>query len=204
MGYYTCRLYESSNSNRPFSSQQRIANIHVLSILHTITMEGSMKHAGLSVTAGIFGFLVAVASVALPAGSAIADGGFRGASYVTTVKDSNGDFASRGVITLHADQTMSAIDSGQGGPTFFFSSQLGSWASSSTGRAVGRTIDFDYPNSDGGADVARLDYTIRFEHSGHQIIGTIILTTFPLQANPLDGGGTVAGTFTFSGNLITP
>jgi len=163
-----------------------------------------MKHAGLSVTAGIFGFLAAVASVALPTGSAIADGGFRGASYVTTVRDSNGNFASRGVITLHADQTMSVIDSGQGGPTFFFSSQLGSWEPSGTGRAVGRTIDFDYPNSEGGAEVARLNYTISFAHAGHQIAGTIILTAFPLQGNPLDGGGTVAGTFTFTGDLITP
>jgi hypothetical protein len=162
-----------------------------------------MKHAGLSVTAGFFGFLAA-AAVALPAGSAIAHGGFEGASYVTTVKDSNGNFASRGVITLHADQTMSVIDSGQGGPTFFFSSQLGSWEPNGKGGAVGRTIDFDYPNSESGADVARLDYTVSFEHAGHQITGTIILLTFPLEGNPLDGDGTVEGTFTFTGDLITP
>ena len=59
-------------------------------------------------------------------------------------------------------------------------------------------------SSEPGADVARLDYTISFAHTGHQITGTITLTTFPLQGNPLDGGGTVGGTFTFTGELITP
>jgi hypothetical protein len=38
------------------------------------------------------------------------------------------------------------------------------------------------------ADVARLDYTIRFDRDGNQAAGTITLTTFPLpNGNPLDG-----------------
>jgi hypothetical protein len=52
--------------------------------------------------------------------------------------------------------------------------------------------------------VARLDYTVKFAPDGTQVTGTITLTTFPLQGNPLDGGGTVAGRFTFVGNLVTP
>lgn len=41
----------------------------------------------------------------------------RGASYVITVTDTTtGTFDSRGVLTLHSDGTMSAIDSGQGAP----------------------------------------------------------------------------------------
>jgi hypothetical protein len=63
---------------------------------------------------------------------------------------------------------------------------------------------FDYPNSEPGTGMARLDYTISFEYADRQIIGTIILTTLPLQANPLDGSGTAEGTFTFTGDLITP
>jgi hypothetical protein len=105
------------------------------------------------------------------------------------------------VFTFHADFTMSAIDSGQGGPTFFFSSQLGSWKPDARDGLVARTIDFDFPPN---ADVARLDYTVKFSADGTQISGTITLTTFPLQSNPLDGGGTVAGHFTFVGNLVTP
>ncbi|MBV8362693.1 MAG: hypothetical protein JO189_32890 [Deltaproteobacteria bacterium] len=161
-----------------------------------------MKNAGLSLTAGIFGLLAVAGSVILPdARYAAADQGFNGASYITTVSDSNGNFASRGVITLHADHTVSVIDSGQGGPTFFFSSQLGSWKWNGNGGLKARTIDFDYPPN---ADVARLDYTIGFKHSGNQIMGTITLTTFPLTGNPLDGGGTVAGMFTFVGDLVKP
>jgi hypothetical protein len=104
-----------------------------------------MKHAGLSVTAGIFSLLAAVGSVVLPAHYAAADDGFMGASYITTVKDSAGNFASRGVITLHSDHTVSVIDSGPGGPSFFFTSQLGSWKPDGKGGLVARTIDFDFP-----------------------------------------------------------
>jgi hypothetical protein len=158
-----------------------------------------MKHVRLWVTVGIFGLLAAIGSVALL--HAQNDQGFSGGSYVTTVKDSAGNFASRGVITLHADQTMSVIDSGQGGPTFSFSSQLGSWKPNGSGGIVARTIDFGFPPS---TDVARLDYTISFAQDRSQVTGTITLTTFPLVANPLDGGGTVVGTFTFAGELIKP
>jgi hypothetical protein len=127
------------------------------------------------------------------------DQGASGASYLTTVKTSIGTFASRGVITLHADHTMSVIDSGQGGP-FFFSSQLGSWKPANGG-VVARTIDFNFPPN---AAVARLDYTISFSQDLNQVTGTITLTAFPLQGNPLDGGGTLVGTFTFTGQLIKP
>jgi hypothetical protein len=163
----------------------------------------AMKHLRLWVKAGIFGLLAALGSVALLHAQNAGDQGSSGASYLTTVKNSSGNFASRGVITLHTDHTMSVIDSGQGGPTFFFTSQLGSWKwnPSPSGGIVARTIDFDFPPS---ADVARLDYTISFSSDGSNVTGTIRLTTFPLNGNPLDGGGTVTGTFTFAGELIQP
>src|ERR1700758_59078 len=49
-----------------------------------------------------------------------------GAAYLTTVRDSSGNFPTRKVLTLHADHTMSVVAADQGGP-HFFSSQLGSW-----------------------------------------------------------------------------
>ena len=162
-----------------------------------------MKHPGLSATFGLLS-LACVGLIALHPEEAAADphGLFpRGATFVTTISDSTGAFASRGVFTFHADSTMSATDSGQGGPTFFFSSQLGSWKPDGKGGLVARTIDFDFPPN---ADVARLDYTVKFSDDGTQVTGTITLTTFPLQANPLDGGGTVVGNFTFVGTLVTP
>jgi hypothetical protein len=146
--------------------------------------------------------LVCLGAVALPARQATADilSLLHGASYLITIKDAAGVFASRGVLTLHSDGTMAAIDSGQGGPAFFFSSQLGAWKRNGTGGGVGRTLDFDFPQ----AGVARLDYTFTFSADGRHVTGTITLTDFPLQADPLDGGGTVIGTFTFAGTLVTP
>lgn len=122
-----------------------------------------------------------------------------GASFVLTILDSQGNFASRGVLTLHGDHTLSVTDSGQGGP-FFFTSQLGAWKFNKVG-IVARTVDFDYPPN---ADSGRLDYTITAGSSPGRISGTITLTIFPLTGNPLGSGGTVVGSFTFTGQLINP
>jgi hypothetical protein len=148
--------------------------------------------------------IVALGSVALlspskaAAQSAVSP---NGASFLTTVKDSNGNFTTRTVLTLHADHTMSVVAADQGGPTYFFSSQLGSWKSDGLGGVVGKTLDFDYPPN---ADVARIDYTIRFDPALGQATGTETLTTFPLQGNPFAGGGTLLGTYTFTGELVKP
>ncbi|CAL1242104.1 hypothetical protein [Candidatus Methylocalor cossyra] len=141
-----------------------------------------------------------LSSIALYAPTAAADP--RGGTYLLTIKDATtGAFASRGVITLHGDHTLSAIDSGQGGPDFFFSSQQGVWKPDSKGGAVGRTLDFNFPPSPG---VARLDYTFQFGSDDKDVTGTITLTTFPLQGDPLGEGGTVVGTFTFDGKRVQP
>jgi len=164
-----------------------------------------IKHPRLCAALGLLG-LACVGLTALQPQQAAAQSPalyLHGASYLTTITNAaTKAFASRGVFTFHADSTMSAIDSGQGGPIFFFSSQLGSWKPDRAGGIVARTIDFDYPPN---ADVARLDYTnVKFSADGRQVTGTITLTTFPLQSNPLDGDGTVVGTFTFSGTLVSP
>jgi hypothetical protein len=162
-----------------------------------------MKHLSISARFGIFGLLAAVSLAALLPANGVAQLGWdQGASYVITIKDSAGNFASRGVITLHADHTMSVIDSNQGGPAYFFSSQLGSWQAGRNGKLVAKTIDFDYPP---GQDVARLDYSFEYTHYGNQVQGTVVVTTFPLEnGNPLGDGGTVLGTFTFVGQLVKP
>jgi hypothetical protein len=151
-----------------------------------------------------FSLIAALGSVALlspPNATADSEGPHNGATYVTTVKDSSGHFTTRTVITLHADHTMSVIAADQGGPTSFFTSQLGSWKPDGKGGVVAKTLDFDYPPN---ADVARIDYTISFDPGHDQVTGTETLTLFPLQGNPLDGGGTVLGTFTFIGELVKP
>jgi hypothetical protein len=169
-----------------------------------------MKHLRLCAKLGALTLVVAAAWLALlhpyKATANDDDPGFgHGASYLTTVTDSNGKFRTRTVITLHADHTMSVVDADSGGPNFFFTSELGSWRSDGRGGAVGRTIDFDFyvghpvfPNG----DVGRVDYTISFQNNG--IVGTHTVTIFSLQENPFDGGGINVGTFNFTGQLITP
>jgi len=160
-----------------------------------------MKYSRVWIGVGIIGIL-AVASVALSHPPDGGERGFDGGSYLVTIKDSAGNFASRAVITLHADQTMSVVDSGQGGPGFFFTSQLGSWKFDRNHRIAARTIDFNYPP---GAGVARLDYTIGQGRTRNEVMGTVTLRAYPLATgNPLESNGTVIGTFTFTGELIKP
>jgi hypothetical protein len=124
-----------------------------------------------------------------------------GLSYLITITDaSTGAFTARGVLTFHADHTVSSILSGQGGPVFF-SSQLGSWKFGHAGGLVARTIFFDFTN----VIIDRLDYTATFASNRTQVTGTITITDFaPFTADPLDGGGKVFGHFNFTGTLVTP
>jgi hypothetical protein len=105
------------------------------------------------------------------------------------------------VITLHGDHTLSAIDSGQGGPAFFFTSQLGAWAPDGPNSAVGRTLDFDLPPTAPG--VARLDYMFQFSADNTHVTGSITLRSFQLQDDPL-GESDPVGEFTFDGARVTP
>ena len=130
---------------------------------------------------------------------AVAANGIAGATYLVTITDaSTGRFSSRGVFTLNVDHSMVVIDSGQGGPAFSFSSQQGAWENAPGNTVKARTLDFDFPS----VDVARLDYNFTTA-SNDQAAGTIVLTTFPLTGNPLGSGGTVVGTFNFTGQRVT-
>ncbi len=161
-----------------------------------------MKHSRLWVALGILGLVAAVGSVVLSRAQEAGDRGFSGGSYLITNEFPAGTFFSRAVVTLHADHTISVIDSAQGGPTYFFTSQLGSWKQDGNGRIVATTIDFDYPPN---ADVARLDFTLNLSRDGSQVAGTAVLTTFPIEVqDPFGGGGTAFGTFTITGELIRP
>ena len=123
-----------------------------------------------------------------------------GATYLTTITNaSTGQFSSRSLITLHTDHSFAAVDSGQGGPGVQFSSQLGNWAQSPGATITARTLDFSFPPN---AGIARVDYDITTV-SADTLSGTITLTLFPLNGDPLGGGGTSAGTFNFTGTRVT-
>jgi hypothetical protein len=130
---------------------------------------------------------------------AVAANGMAGATYLITITDaSNGAFSSRSVITLSVDHSMAAIDSAQGGPSFSFSSQQGAWENAPGNTVKARALDFDFPS----LDVARLDYNFTTV-SNDRVAGTIVLTIFPLTGNPLGSGGTVIGTFNFTGQRVS-
>jgi hypothetical protein len=130
---------------------------------------------------------------------AVAANGMAGATYLITVTDAaNGTFSSRSVITLSVDHSMAAIDSAQGGPSFSFSSQQGAWENAPGNTVKARALDFDFPS----VDIARLDYNFT-TISNDRVAGTIVLTTFPLTGNPLGSGGTVIGTFNFTGQRVS-
>src|SRR5579864_7929007 len=125
--------------------------------------------------------------------------GLPGNAYITTITDATtGAFASRSVITLHADHSMTSIDSGQGGPAAQFSSQMGAWRTSPGAGVVARTLDFSFPQ----AGIARVDYNITTINNA-QVAGTITLTVFGLHDDPQGSGGTVVGHFNFSGTSIS-
>ena len=144
-----------------------------------------------------------------------------GLSYLITIT-SDTQPPIRGVLTFHADHTVSSILSSQGQPTVtlakaattppndggikvtssFFSSQLGSWKFGNAGGLVARTIFFDFTNG----FIDRLDYTATFTSDRTQVTGTITVTFFksftddPLNGTP-DG---VFPLFNFTGTLVTP
>ena len=89
---------------------------------------------------------------------------------------------------------MAAIDSGQGGPGVQFSSQMGAWHTSPGAGVVGRTLDFSFPQ----AGIARVDYNFT-SLTKDGVTGTITLTVFGLHDDPQGSGGTVVGTFNFTG-----
>jgi len=81
-----------------------------------------------------------------------------GSTFLITITDANtGAFASQPVITLHGDNSVAAIDSGQEGGPVPFSSQQGVWKQDASGAITARTIDFSFPFATEGS--ARVDYT---------------------------------------------
>ena len=123
-------------------------------------------------------------------------------TFLVTITDATtGAFASRSVITLHSDGSVTVIDSGQEGGPVPFSSQSGSWTHAPGGVVKARTLDFSFPFATGG--IARVDYTFDADVPGDQVQGSIVLTFFPPNGNPLGGGGTPGGTFNFSGTRVT-
>lgn len=164
-----------------------------------------MKHLRVWAVAGAFSLLVALALPALTGSQGAAEPVFSGGSFLTTITDTAGNFGSRSVITLHADHTMLAVDSGQQGPVFYFGSQLGNWKPAGGRQIIGRTMNFAYPQGPNGPGVVRTDYFIKLSPDRRHMTGTVTVTDFPLQeVNPYGEGGILVASANFEGERIEP
>lgn len=124
-------------------------------------------------------------------------------TFLITIQDANGNFASDSIITLHADHSVAVIDSRQdsGVNSASFSSQRGVWEQDPHGAIKARTIDWDFPFLPNGS--ARLDYTFDAGLPANEVKGSVVLYFFGPDQNPLTGDQNPVGTFTFTGSRVT-
>ncbi|MUG94857.1 hypothetical protein F7734_21825 [Scytonema sp. UIC 10036] len=126
-------------------------------------------------------------------------------TYLITVSTSNGEFASRSIITFTQDGNFFVVDSNQGGvPGQFnpFSDSQGSWKYSDNQEIIATALNFSYPGSSGSAGIARQNYRVTFNPQTKTLQGEITLRFYDLKANPLETNAPVAGTFTFTGQRV--
>lgn len=126
-------------------------------------------------------------------------------SFLTTIRDANGKFASRGLITLFEDGNFVVVDSAQGGvPGQFdaFTSGQGSWRCGA-GRSISAVaINFNLPGKvDRQGGLVRLDYSARFR-SESAVTGTIKLRIYDLDADPFGSTQPRALLYTFTAQRI--
>jgi len=119
-------------------------------------------------------------------------------AYLTTIT-TGPSVASRSTLLLNVQGTMSVIDSTQG--TVGFTAAQGAWdCHVQHGQRELRATALDFNTA--GDTIARTDYQATFDPHSETIAGTITLRSFPLLSDPLGSGGTVIGTFAFTGQRI--
>ncbi|MDF3074792.1 MAG: hypothetical protein K0S54_2459 [Alphaproteobacteria bacterium] len=96
-------------------------------------------------------------------------------SWLATIENGSGAYASRAILTVHGDGTFSVVDSAQhqGVQGSAFSSQAGSWRCTAADKASGRTLNFGFPPRE---SLARSDWTL--SHDGKSLSGTVALHIF--------------------------
>jgi hypothetical protein len=137
---------------------------------------------------------------------------FVAGTYLTTISDSTGNFASRSLITLTTDGNILVADSNQGGVSGVynpFSAAHGSWKCQKNGDIAATALNFNLsgplPLASNPLSIAGEIYHISFNQSTHTLQGTIQLRFFDLNATVQEATGSsgVAQTFTFTGQRIT-
>jgi hypothetical protein len=121
-------------------------------------------------------------------------------TYLTNITTSKGRYASRSLVTIHGDGTLSAVDSRQyhGVMGAAFSAQRGDYRCTGPEAAAGRTLNFGFPKR---AAIARSEWTITRNKATGAISGTITLIVYRgvRGVDPFGKGGRKVDTFRFTG-----
>ncbi len=126
-------------------------------------------------------------------------------TYLATIKDANGNFASRALITLTKEGNLIVDDSNQGGISGqfdAFTTSQGIWVCNGRRAITARALNFSISSS-GSTGIARNDYSATFNPKTQTVEGTIDLSFFGLRDNPLQGNGQNGGSFSFTGQFVT-
>ncbi len=126
-------------------------------------------------------------------------------TYLLTIEDASGAFASRAIMSISADGAVLVADSRQ--RTDRFGLQIGDLSCSGNASARSVTLDFGRTEADGEQDIARSDWVLSNDEQG--ISGKVDVVLYqPVEScDPIrDASACVAdpqGTFSFSGSRLT-
>jgi len=109
-------------------------------------------------------------------------------TYLATISNPDGSFASRAVLTFNSDGNLTRTDSNQGGVAGAFNAfttSLGSWDCDDRRALHATAINFSLPgvaSAEGG--IARADYQASFNARKQTVQGNIDVRFFNLTDNP--------------------
>lgn len=126
-------------------------------------------------------------------------------TFLATIRNEAGAFASRALVTIHGDGTFAVVDSRQtqGVQGSSFSGQRGSYRCTGPRAARGVTLNFGFPPQE---TIARSDWTFAYDHPARSLAGTIALVIHAgiEKAEPFGPGGKPIGTFRFTAMRVVP
>jgi len=126
-------------------------------------------------------------------------------TYFATIRTEAGAFASRALLTIHADGTLLIADSRQhqGVQGSSFSAQQGGYRCTGAHAAQAVVLNFGYPPQEG---IARSEWSFAYDRANGVLRGTITLTTFVgvEGVDPFAIGGKRIGVFKFGAIRVEP
>jgi hypothetical protein len=126
-------------------------------------------------------------------------------TYFATIRTEAGAFASRALVTIHADGTLLIADSRQhqGLHGSSFSAQQGGYRCTGARTAQAVVLNFGFPPQEG---IARSEWSLAYDPANGVLRGTITLTIFVgvEGVDPFALGGKPMGVFAFGALRVAP